>query len=263
MYFSGSNPESGEESNLVYDEDTNSFRLKTMPEVFKNIDDVEKSHYISKSKSTHFNISNYIRTKYQNPQTDLKSVTDKFFTIACCNNQYTISPIIEIQQIRVIYNYNNFDNTGEGNNSYVYITSRNKRGMAGLFDMHYVEDFYYLNYYRFIVKVASYDIDENEYISEMYTQVCSVAENTAEKCYIKVEDPSSTPSTYCASAIRVKMSSLGKEATNDDGKTILPWLHILISDKTRVVRKANAQTGNDVTITVYNSYKDMVSQNSN
>lgn len=58
------------------------------------------------------------------------------------------------------------------------------------------------------------------------------------------------------------MSSLGKEATNNDGKTILPWLHILISDKTRVVRKTISQTGN-VTITVYNSYKDMVSQNSN
>jgi hypothetical protein len=146
----------------------------------------------------------------------------------------------------MIYNYEGFNNS-EG--SPVYIVSRNTRSNDSGHNIHYVEDFYYLNFYRFIVKVATYDADAAEYNAEVYTQVCSIMENTAEKCYIKVTETTyndnnqqTTTETYLASAIKINMSSLGKEAMSDDGKKILPWLHLLISDKTRVVRKAVSQT---------------------
>lgn len=345
IYYKTNTGQASEESNLVYDENTQSFYFKEMPDIFKNLDE---SGYISKSKSTHFNLSNYIRHKYtefnyvgdativQNPLFEIIRVTgtsylyigsenidkveyykwgndnadpsivytehrqpnntpaykrvfngskidystDKFFTIACCDNCYTISPIIETQKIRMIYNYEGFNNS-EG--SPVYIVSRSSRDFTNKDTikggLHYVEDFYYLNFYRFIVKVAAYDADAAEYNAEVYTQVCSIMENTAEKCYIKVTDTTyvdgtqQPPETYWASAIKINMSSLGKEAMSEDGKKILPWLHLLISDKTRVVRKAIPQTStrkaegdeydSNVEITEYLDKQDMMNHINN
>jgi hypothetical protein len=61
MYYKIDTGQTSEESNLVYDENTQSFYFKEMPDIFKNL---ENSGYISKSKSTHFNLSSYIRQKY-------------------------------------------------------------------------------------------------------------------------------------------------------------------------------------------------------
>lgn len=349
MYYNINTGQTSEESNLKYDEVNDKFYFKRMPDVFG---DIETSGYISKSKSTHFNISNYIREKYfmgnntyyrwvnttyspsvfytesatpshgdvlyikdgdnlkpfnktvenykqplikfitVNLLDDLENLVpyqyngeetlniydvlkikyqkDKFFAVGCCNNQYTISPIIETQRIRAIYNYEGFNNT-EGTPVYLVPTASrdftDETTIEG--GIHYVEDFYYLNYYRFIMRVATYDADAGEYNAEVYTQVCSLLENTAEKCYIRVVDITQGETLmYWASAIKINMSSLGKEAMSEDGKKILPWLHILVGDITRVERRVAAETststldGYEVNSRVYiksfNSYEAMI-----
>ena len=283
-------------SNLKYDEDNDRYYFETMPELLLNIDNKNISKYVSKSKSVSFNISNYVREKYgqdeNNIPLEVEYPKDKFFVIACCNDYYTISPVAETQQIRVILNYVGFDNTDDTKNT-IYITARgsrdytNKDSLTG--GVHYVEDLYYLLYYRFTVRVSTYDVEGNDFNSDLYTQVCSVPENTAELCYIKVTDKDSeytaynvgdqihigdiyytkndkawvreianwsidvqvankyykhdaSPLEYWASAIKFNLSSLGTDAMTNDGK-ILPWLHILIEDKSGVIRVCKVQSG--------------------
>ena len=296
LYYNTNDPQSMLNSNLKYDEDNDRYYFETMPELLLNIDNKNISKYVSKSKSVSFNISNYVREKYgqdeNNIPLEVEYPKDKFFVIACCNDYYTISPVAETQQIRVILNYVGFDNTDDTKNT-IYITARgsrdytNKDSLTG--GVHYVEDLYYLLYYRFTVRVSTYDVEGNDFNSDLYTQVCSVPENTAELCYIKVTDKDSeytaynvgdqihigdiyytkndkawvreianwsidvqvankyykhdaSPLEYWASAIKFNLSSLGTDAMTNDGK-ILPWLHILIEDKSGVIRVCKVQSG--------------------
>ena len=359
-YYDTGIAESPMNSNLRYDAVNNRYYFTTMPELLMNIDNKVVSGYVSKSKSVSFNITNYIREKYN--LTDDGEIplnilypNDKFFVIAKCDDYYTISPVVETQWFRVVYNYNGFDNRDEIKNT-IYITARNSRDYTSEETLkngiHYIEDFYYMLYYRFTVRVSTYDVEKNDYNSDLYTQVCSVPESTAEHCYIKVTDkdkpnnyeyhlydvgyhiPRNTPFyyiqdgeykevilpdreyiisqyhqifyykirnlyeaykigeqipvggkyylfetnptpnpqapctyvehtnnttqpievetpdtyyhevpdyVYWASAIKISLSSLGTDAMSDDG-WILPWLHVLIEDKSGVIRKCNAQT---------------------
>lgn len=296
FYYKTEGTQTELDSNLKYDEANDRYYFEEMPELLLNIDNQNVSKYVSKSKSVSFNISNYIREKYnQQPDTEIpleiRYPKDKFFVIACCENYYTISPVAETQWIRVIMNYNGFDNRDNTKNS-IYITARNSRdytdeaSLTGGF--HYVEDLYYLMYYRFTVRVTTYNGEENDYNSDLYTQVCSIAENTAEYCHIRVTDmdnyelyklgeiiyqgttfytledntwvshvavqdvtinifnlgmyyKKNPDQVYSASAIKINLSSLGVDALTNDGQ-ILPWLHILIEDKSGVIRKAMVQT---------------------
>lgn len=357
-YYDTGISESPMNSNLRYDTVNNRYYFTTMPELLLNIDNKAVSNYVSKSKSVSFNITNYIREKYNLTDDgeiplEIKYPKDKFFVIAKCDDYYTISPVAETQWFRILYNYNGFDNRDETKNA-IYITARNSRDYTSEETLkggiHYIEDFYYTLYYRFTVRVSTYDVEKNDYNSDLYTQVCSVPESTAEHCYIKVADkdtgeniyympynntdvivpvgetvyvrkgseyietvltqylpislvagsvyyklsgpyvsynvgeeipvnspyytivePTTStyfepyfdgpqtstsvinvsevnkyfyrpkPFVYWASAIKISLSSLGTDAMSDDG-WILPWLHILIEDKSGVIRKCNAQT---------------------
>lgn len=132
-YHDPDNPNTDLESNLQYDENTQTYYFNEMPELFTDIDG---SNYISKSKSTKFNLSQYLRQKIGsdglfnklpiNPNNTLNP-RDKFFAIACCNGYYAISPVIETQRIKIICNYNEFDNRlGDP----VYITAREPRDIG-------------------------------------------------------------------------------------------------------------------------------------
>ena len=196
-YYNTNNPQSTLDSNLKYDESTQTYYFEEMPELLLNIDNKSVSKYVSKSKVIKFNVTNYIREKYnlQSGQTDIplqiSHPRDKFFVIACCDGYYTISPVAETQWFRLLVNYNGFDNRYEATNS-IYITARDSRDYTSEDTLkggiHYIEDFYYMLYYRFTVRVSVYNQETNDYNNDMYSQVCSVLENTAEHCYIKVTD---------------------------------------------------------------------------
>lgn len=280
-------------SNLRYDVNNNRYYFKEMPSVFK---DIENSGYISKSKSTHFNVNAYLRNKYHQGQDEWDASSqkmvatssmpieilrpnDKFFVIACVDGYYTISPVIETQRFLCVLNYTGFD-IRKG--SPIYILPRDSRDRnseeAMKTGIHYIEDMYYMLYYRFVMHVASFDYTVNDngeangsYNSDVYTQVCSVPEGTAEHCYIKVVDEhdgtvrdddgniiSYTTLTYWASAIKVNLSSIGGDAFNDSGQ-IHSWLNLLIEDASRGMRIASKQTVGDrpLTITEFESYEDM------
>ena len=284
LLYYNTGTESTYNSNLKYDAEQNRFYFSEMPELLK---DINNSNYISKSKSTNFNLWAYLRKKYNqgddvwNNETntwdvgelpmDLVRPNDKFFVIACVNNYYTISPVIETQMFRVILNYNGFDNR---KGSPVYITARDSRVRTNnetvVGGIHYIEDMYYMLYYRFVVHVAVFDYTVNEkgeakgqYNTDVYTQVCSVPEGSAEHCYIRVDDKDgSSVSTYWASAIKVNLSSLGADAMDDSGK-IYTWLQTIIEDASGGFRVCTKQTsGSDPTkgvdVIEFDSYDEMV-----
>ena len=260
LYYSTNGASVTLDSNLKYDKEKDRFYFTDMPDILKNINN---SNYISKSKSTDFNVWAYLRNKYgqedvyedgqwktNNLPLELKRPNDKFFVIACVDGYYTISPVIETQPFRVIVNYNGFNNK---NGSPVYITARDSRNRSSestmKYGVHYIEDMYYMLYYRFVIHVAAFDYDlDNEgnangkYNSDVYTQICSVSEGTAEHCYIRVDDKDGTPTeTYWASAIKVNLSSLGADAMDESGQ-IHSWLQIVIEDITTGMRVSWRQT---------------------
>lgn len=277
---------------LRYNKEQDRFYFTEMPDILK---DIEHSGYISKSKSTDFNVWAYLRKKYNQPDDvfvaadknkaipehyeagplpiDLYRPKDKFFVIACVDNIYTISPVIETQRFRVILNYNGFDNR---NGSAIYITCRDSRKRtteaSASRGIHYIEDMYYMLYYRFIIHVASFDYDTNnngsanaKYSSDAYTQVCSVSEGTAEHCYIKVIDKDVEPGqedyVYWASAIKVDLSSIGSETMDDNGQ-IYDWLQLIIEDISGGMRVCAKQTSGDdpskgVTVVEFEDYDAM------
>ena len=234
----------GYESNLRYNTNTNKFYFKEMPELLLNPDD-DKFECISKSNSIQFNVSGYVRNKWGTDHLNYKYPKEKFFVLASVNNQISISPVLENQIPRIIYNYNGFD-FNDNDHNYLYLTAREKRdfsdipeigetpinsyphapnptnqtardGLAHKTGRHYVEDFYYLNNYRFVIHLATFDTTKGIFNPDVYTQVYSVMEGTAEHCYIKVvtDDGSGKRDdyTYVASAIRFRISPLGSYIT--------------------------------------------------
>lgn len=263
-YYDSGDTQSTIDSNLSYDSVNNRYYFKTMPELLFNLDDKNVSHYISKSKNVTFNVSDYMRRKY--PRTSdnvaplrLSYPKDKFFVIACCNNCYTISPVVETQEIRFIYNYNGFDVRDEIRGA-VYILPRASRDYTSedtiKTGIHYVEDLYYLLNYPFTVRITHYSSETNDYEADTYSQVCSVIENTAEHCYIKVVDNSGSERvTYYASAIKINLSAMGTENTDNNGH-ILDWLHILVQDKSGIIRGVRGQQTGNVNVTEYDNKED-------
>lgn len=262
LYYNTGDPASALNSNLKYDDVNNRYYFKEMPEILRDIDNQSVSHYISKSKSTNFNVCEYIRKKYGQTNNyvplEVSRPNDKFFVIGCVDGYYTISPVIETQIFQCILNYNGFDNRS---GDWIYFTARDSRVRNTIETMrggiHYIEDMYYMLYYRFIVHVASFDysVDNGKYNSDVYTQVCSVPEGTAEHCYIKVEDRGENL-TYWASAIKVNLSSLGADAMDDNGR-IHDWLQILIEDKSDGVRVTLKETGG-VDVTEFDTFDSMM-----
>lgn len=254
-------------SNLKYDSETKEFYFNEMPDIFIDID---HSKYISKSKSTDFNIVKYLRKKYGQQPTDtgddipwqVKYPLDKFFAIGVCDGHFSISPVMETQRIRLICNYPEFDNrTG----SPIYLTALQTHKTKWIDgnetivqdDIHYVEDLYYINNYRFTVRVSQMNFETGKFDGDLYTQVCSIREDTAEKCYIKVTDFDENPHlTYWATAIKIDLSSLGTDAIDDDGK-LLTWQHRLIEDHSGCIRMTTEQTG-EVYIEEFDTFEDMM-----
>ena len=244
------------DSNLQYDKKYQKFYFKEFPDILK---DIENSGWISKSKSTNFNLSAYLRQKYASAVFSPRYCNDKFFVIGCCNNVYTISPIMESQAIRVVYNYTDFDLE---KNPYVYITALNKSDVYTTKSLFVVEDLYYLNFYRFIFKVADCDEETGIYNPDMYTQICSLAENTAKKVYIRVDEDKKS----WASAIKMNISNIGQSITENHGKSksIKDWYHILIQDKSGVIRVCDEQKVSSeqptkiVTVTEFEDWDSMM-----
>lgn len=189
------------DSNLKYDEDNSVFYFKEMPKMLTYInrgrEDAYPSGYISKSQAIKFNVSEYLRNKYnQQPDDEDTAISeyiryprDKFFAIGYCAGYYTISPVFEIERPRVVCNYTDF-NIKEG--SPIYITAAHSRDCStddnARNGNHFIEDFYYLLHYRFTIHIATYDSVNSKYNSDIYSQVCSAIEGTAEKCYVEVRD---------------------------------------------------------------------------
>lgn len=292
LLYYNTNTKSGQyNSNLRYDAEQDRFYFAEMPAVFRNID---SSGYISKSKSTDFNVWAYIRNKYNqqdvynsetkkwetnNVSLDITRPRDKFFVIACVDGYYSISPVIETQKFLAVLNYNGFDNRrGDA----VYITARDSRKRTSEAEMrgnvHYIEDMYYMLYYRFVIHMASFDYETDDngevnakYNSDVYTQICSVPEGTAEHCYIKVVDKDvkdgQPPLIYWASAIKVNLSSIGSDLMGNDGK-IHTWYQIVVEDITTCNRIVAKQTsGSDpnkgVDVTEFNDYDEMIDDYNN
>ena len=194
---------------------------------------------------------------------DLTRPRDKFFTIACVDGYYAISPVIETQMFLVVMNYNGFDNR---NGSPVYITARDSRVRTSAYtikrNVHYIEDLYYMLYYRFVVHVAMLDYSNSDsiYDTDVYTQVCSVPEGTAEHCYIKVVDEEENL-TYWASAIKINLSSLGVDNMDDSGR-INDWLKLVIEDASGCLRISYTQKRKDgekaLNITEFGNYGEMM-----
>lgn len=277
FYYNTGIPYSAYNSNLKYDSVYDRYYFSQMPEILRNIN---SSNYISKSKSTHFNVSAYLREKYHqtdvlnedtgtweadpNMPLEITRPKDKFFTIACVDGYYTISPVIETQMFLVVLNYTGF-NIKSG--SPIYIIARDSRDRNSIESMrtgiHYIEDMYYMLYYRFVIHVASFDYTDDgngnangRYDTDVYTQVCSVPEGTAEHCYIRVVDEDDGKDgdtyktlTYWASAIKVNLSSIGGDAADDSGK-MYTWLQLIIEDFSGGWRTANMQTEGDKPLTV-------------
>ena len=112
-------------------------------------------------------------------------------------------------------------------------------------------------YYRFVVHAAIFDYDNADsiYNSDVYTQVCSVPEGTAEHCYIKVVD-NDDGYTYWASAIKINLSSIGVDNMDDSGK-IIDWLKLVIEDASGCMRSTYRQGGN-VDIVEFGNYGEMM-----
>lgn len=291
FYYDTGNPTSELNSNLRYDSVHDRYYFNEMPDILKNI---ENSGYISKSKSTNFNVSAYLRKKYHQGDDEWDSENkkwvpdstmpieitrpnDKFFTIACVDGYYTISPVIETQKFLIVINYSGFN----VKNSPVYIVprdSRNRNSEAAMrTGIHYIEDMYYMLYYRFVAHIATFDYTDDgygnangKYDTDVYTQVCSVPEGTAEHCYIKVVDEHDskidngdgtytyTTLTYWASAIKINLSSIGDDAVDKNGQ-VHSWLQMLIEDISGGWRTCGKQTKGDrpLTVTEFDSYDTM------
>lgn len=280
-------------SNLRCDKELDRFYFVKMPEILKNI---ENSGYISKSKSTDFNLCEYLRKKYNQGEDtidsegkwaphdvsiDITRPKDKFFAVANVDGYYTISPVIETQRFLTVLNYTGFDNRA---GSYVYITACESRNRNSEQEMktgvHYIEDMYYMLYYRFVLHLAAFDYttDNNgnangKYNSDVYTQTCSVSEGTAEHCYIKVYDQGDKKNndgtyetlTYWASAIKLSLSSLGADGMDNNGK-IYGWLQVVIEDISGGLRVSSIQSevdGKPLEITEFDNYEEMMDDYNN
>lgn len=321
-YYDSAHQTSKLNSNLKYDFDKGAYYFQNMPELFKKIiNGTIGEECISESKSIKFNLSNYLRKKYGQEASQegdlipemIRYPRDKFFVIGVCDGNYSISPVLETQMIRIICNYNRFDNR---NGSPVYITSPYSREYTTAdtiyrrfpiddtiykgdtyymrndnhYDkytadnnitvdnnnywylakpicegLHYVEDYYYLMNYRFTVHVALYELEKAAYQEDMFSQVYSRAEGSAEMCYIRVDDYDAVlghPETYWATALKINMSSLGTDAQDYSPGKINPWLQIMIEDKSSGMRRTVWQTSGDdpsrgVAVTEFNSFDDM------
>lgn len=284
-------------SNLQYDETTNEFYFKKMPKV---LSDLDNSNYISKSKKSRFNMSEYLYNKYRNDDNFellVSRLRDKFFMVAVCDGYCTLSPVIETQPFKIVRGYFyhkeytddnrvltvgtkyciltngeyvEYEVTGSPqtvaeikadkevnkiyeadlsqfkniDGDYVYLTVRDSRDRtsveAAKSGIHYIEDCYYMSYYRFKIHFKSYNPEADSFTESVYTQICSIADGTAEKCYIKVEDKHDTlvdgtwvPNTYWATALRFEVSGLGAE--------IPDWYTMFVEDTTGIVRHAVGQ----------------------
>ncbi len=251
-------------SNLKYNPTTKKFYFDTMPKVFDYLmSGVETpKKYASKSKSIKFNLSEYVRNKHEDNPLAISRPNDKFFVVGYCDGYYAVSPVLETQMLRAVYNYNDFNI----NDSYIYFVSRDTRDLTSEASaengIHYIEDFYYLNYYRFTVHIATFDEARVDYNFDMYSQVCSIIENTAQKCYIKVTDINSDGAqVYWATALKIKLSSLGTEAI-DENNMLKIWYNILVEDKSGCIRKCVPQTriksSDNLIITEFNTKNEMI-----
>lgn len=283
-------------SNLKYDEVNQRFYFTTFPDFFLDMDN--NHNWIIKTKSKSFDLTDYINKKYRYRQLLAKYPIDKFFVVGCCNGYYSISPIVETQKIRILYNYNNFNNQ-KGDS--VYITARESRDKTSEDNMragiHYIEDLYYILNYSFTVHFRTFNTSTDDFDGDIYSQLCSIKDGTAKACYIKVTDahdhkkegaeyrrigttdtisqetydnlspiqkylyvPNWVSVTYKATAIKIELSGLGNSVDdNSTRNTKIPdWYHSFIEDRSGMLRKGYAQTGDSVTIVEYDTYDDMI-----